>query len=515
MKKLLLFPFFLFCALAYGEQFRIAEVKYDITGITKEYALRLAVPIDEERVFYSFEEFDGYINLIRQELINQRTLANTELTYSTPETGRDDLILVMVMIRTKDTWNIFGTPYPKYNSNNGFEFKLKLKDYNFLGLMRTLTFDLNYNYDLDRERQGKDPNTIGINFDYVLPFQLHKFDAEWTNYFSLNWAFLDETDRAQPEFTYTTGVGVTFPLNNSVKLRFSVRHSIRYEYDYKEQGDALYSTEYAELALPLVIGWISEVTPVSFTPNLHFTYNWDKDGIAHPDLQSPTAGPGYSIGAWHINWHDNFRKGYAFSFGQNFDWNFDEKKKEANKQFVPSIRAEFSGFGASKYIGITERTYFVAYYNNTEDIGGRLRGILDSQRWIGTSMALVVNLDIPVKIVQTDWRGWGKWVFQKIFRRERDMPSWFGVFDFELQVLPFADIALIHNGATGRTFSLQDGWYAAGFEVLIFPSRWRSIQGRFSYGIDMGRRFLADKIDMSWRENKPDDEISIGIGLFY
>jgi hypothetical protein len=516
MKKILAL-FLLVCgSFAQAQQYRIADVRYDLTGRTREYVLKLAIPIDKKRVFASFAEFDGYIAQIRQELTNQRTLEAAELTYTTPYTeGESAIVPVTLHIRAVETKNLLIVPYPKFDSNSGFQLKLKLKDYNFLGLMLPLTFDLNYNYDTDRQDDGKNPNTVGFNFDYTLPFPLVVFDAEWSNNFSLDWAPMDN----EFEGAFTTGLGITLPVSDELKFKLTAKQSASYDPDYRAAGDTFYYKEYAELTVPLVIGRISDVTPVYFTPNVHITYYWDEDGITHPDLQSPVAGPGYSVTTGHINWLGNFRQGYNFSFSQNFDWNVKKK------QYVTPIQVEFQGFGASEYIGFSVRPYLVAFHTSTssavamdgvpddrkkENIGGRLRGILDSQTGIETTLAFVINLDIPVKIVQTDWLGWGKALFKK------DMPAWFGIFNFELQIAPFVDAALIYHTGEKTIFDPRDGWYAAGLEVLVFPTRWRSMVVRGSVGVDIGRYFFDDKINMNWRETtKSKTEISIGIGLFY
>ena len=90
------------------------------------------------------------------------------------------------------------------------------------------------------------------------------------------------------------------------------------------------------------------------------------------------------------------------------------------------------------------------------------------------------------------------------------MPSWFRYFDFELQLSTFFDFALTRNTITGRLFNLKDGFYSTGLEVIVFPTKMRSIQVRLSTGIDISP-YIANA---SWR-TKTSPEIQIGVGLHY
>jgi hypothetical protein len=101
------------------------------------------------------------------------------------------------------------------------------------------------------------------------------------------------------------------------------------------------------------------------------------------------------------------------------------------------------------------------------------------------------------------------------------MPRWFGYVDFELQLSPFIDIAFSHidvpSADVNRTFSYKDGWYAGGLEMLVYPTKMRSLQGRISFGVDLARTlgFLENRLDTSWRSKVSRWELFIGIGLHY
>jgi len=64
----------------------------------------------------------------------------------------------------------------------------------------------------------------------------------------------------------------------------------------------------------------------------------------------------------------------------------------------------------------------------------------------------------------------------------------------------------------GLRVNPKDGFYGAGLEVLVFPSKMRSIQVRGCIGLDLSSKLPV--FDAPWRTSK-DPEIEIGIGLHY
>ena len=59
-------------------------------------------------------------------------------------------------------------------------------------------------------------------------------------------------------------------------------------------------------------------------------------------------------------------------------------------------------------------------------------------------------------------------------------------------------------------FSTKDGLYGGGIEVIVHPTKWRSISVRGSLGLDLGQILFESE----WRSG-PKQEIEIGIGLHY
>jgi hypothetical protein len=495
-------------ARAENRRFRIIYVDYDITGATQEYALALNVPVDTDRIFSTEDELRAYVADIEQQLMNQRVIETAETSYSFLEPGGaidfgasdPDIVPVALKIKTVDTHNLIIVPYPKYDSNSGLDMRLKLKNYNFLGLMQTLTGDVIYKYDED----GKHSAGAAVSID--LPFKAGIFDMKWLNDYSISYTF----GESKPEFGAMTGIEATLPFN-MFSVVFTAKQRAGLDFDYTDAGDELYFTEEASIAVPIEIADIGGWAKVKLTPDMHAKYYWDPDGITHGDLLSPIVGTGYKLASSRVNWVGNYRNGFSFEFGQKFDYNFHPDKKK----FIPSIWTELQLFKAFKYLSLSTRLYLFGKDNDTEGIGGRLRGIRDDQDGIDTTFAFAGNFDMPVKVLQTDWTGW----FRALFKKEP--ASFWAWLDFELQVSPFIDIAFSHidvpSEGKNTVFDYKDGWYAAGVEVLVYPNKMRSLVARAGFGVDIARTlgFVGSRLDTSWREDVSRYELFFGIGLFY
>ena len=62
----------------------------------------------------------------------------------------------------------------------------------------------------------------------------------------------------------------------------------------------------------------------------------------------------------------------------------------------------------------------------------------------------------------------------------------------------------------------QNGFYSAGIEAIIFPSKWKSFTVRTSIGFDIGKYLFKDVINQEWRDpNIKGWEMFFGLGLHY
>ncbi len=504
-----LFSFSVFC-----EQFKISQVIYEIDGITKEYALKDAVPISTEKIFASHEELDTYLDDIRQQLSNERNLASSQVSVEYPEEDAEDsenaITSVKVRVLTHDSKHFLAMAYPKYSSNDGAFLKAKIKDTNFLGTMSDLEGGFNVGLKAGDEELGEDPDEydkiIGFELSYNYPFPFQAVNLTWTNDFSVKYTFWE----TKPEYSLFTGLTLEIPFSNFSIVLEGKQGAVR-NTDYEKYKDETYFVEYGRLSIPVAVADIQNWGKVIWRPYSKITYNWDSDGIRkrNEDLSSPLIRTGYRIETGRVNWIGNFRDGLTLDFDQNIGYN------DQTDEYLPQIKGGVEAFKAFKHAGINARFFAMAQINGKEEVGQYLRGIKDGQRFnknlslypkksLKVKNALALNLDLPIHIFTSDWK----------------MFDWMKIFNFELQVSPFFDAALTSNEATGKLFSPKDGWYAGGIEFLVFPQKWRSIVMRASCGFDLGKLIL-DKAsdsyyDESWRSTfASSHELYIGLGLHY
>ncbi len=507
MKKLFSAPaacllaFFLANSL-WAQSWTIRSVDFDSKGGTKVSALKRKIKVDTEKVFQSKEELDAYVVSIKQKLINERLFDSVQLDLV--ETGEtfEGASVAALKVSTVDSRHFLLLPYPKYDSNEGFEFKVKLKDDNFLGLMNPLSSDVFVQW--EQKENKSDDFVAGASLKYQLPFSMGPIQASWNNDLFFKYAFI----RQEPEWNLKTGFTFLLPFKN-LGLRLDLTQGFVRDADYKVFGDELYWTESAKFSVPIILERFEKIGNLVYTPAAEIDCKWDLDGInpKDEDLISPKATFSHELSLGQVNWDGNFRRGFYASAGQSAAYNFKLN------EFQPGVKITANIFAAWKQAGFNSRLTLFAEQNTYKRYGYLLRGVADDQYLAGVphtpngyaakgAAAIVLNIDVPIKVFSTDWEKWG-------FNRLRS-------FNFEVQAAPFIDIALAANRATGRVFDPRDGFYCAGLEVLLFPQKWKSVQIRASAGFDIGRLLLKDFIDTSWRDEKSSKkELTIGIGLFY
>lgn len=483
------------------ERYRIAAVKYDAQGVTKESALERNIQIEEGKKFEGRDALEAYILDTKQKLINARLFETAEIEYSLAgEADENGEIPVAISVATVDSRHFLLLPYPKYDSNEGFELKIKFKDANFLGTMSEMEADAFFRFE-QKEGQEKD-FVLGGNFGYDLPFTLGKVEASWNNDLSFEYAFV----RREPEWNFQTGFTFMLPLEN-LALRLDLTQGITRDLDYEKFGDELFFTERAKFSVPILLDTAPKIGDVLYIPAVEIAYKWDSDGIdiLNEDLVSPKLTFSHGIKTGRVNWHGNFRKGFETGIFQSVAYNFQLNELQ------PGMELRLAAFYAWKSrVALASRLTLFAEFNSYRRYGHLLRGIPDDQYFsLQTGMgdiyackaaaAMILNLDVPIKLFSTR--------FEK---------GWLRNFNFEMQISPFVDIAFAQNRATGRAFSPRDGFYTCGVEILVFPEKWKSVQLRASAGFDMSRILFKNAVDTSWRdENASKKEFSIGIGLFY
>ncbi|WP_191015523.1 hypothetical protein [Treponema zioleckii] len=494
----------------FGEKFQIQNVEYELEN-TKQYALEKKVDISQKKIFKNQDEFEKYLDDLRQKFKNQRIFSSTEVNYTLSDFDEDsDIQYVNLKIKATDSKHFVLVPYPKYDSNDGAVLKLKLEDSNFLGTMNKLSSDISIG--------TKDGDfSAGFEFKYDYPFKLGILNANWCNDFEGSYNF----GNSSSEFDLNTGLSFELPFD-SYSLVFDITQSLVKDYDYTKFNDELYSQTDAKLSMPIKIAEINDWGNVDWAPFIECRIDYDKNGIDYEnqDLTNPVLTFGHAFFTKRINWYGNFRNGALLSFSQSVGYDFQRN------EYQPKIRGELQAFKAFNFAGVALKSIIFASMNTSQKIGKNIRGILDDQfyndsdeRALKVSSAIVMNLDFPIHIITTDWTSWTQAIFGEDSWINRHF-QWLKHLNFEMQISPFVDIALTKNKITGKCFSVSDGWYASGIEVLVYPARWRSLVVRASAGFDLGQLILSKKAqnyyDSSWRSSDVSShEFYVGIGLHY
>lgn len=343
--------------------------------------------------------------------------------------------------------------------NSNTGLTLKLKMRDYDFLGSMQVFSGDISYNYDK---ANGTQSIGTGVDFSIPFTLGTFNSTWDNYYGVSYEF------GKSAVQYDASSGVT-----------------------------------------VQVATVPQFGILSWSPSVSLSYDWDSvpfsgnpnERITHDALVGKTASIGHALSAGHIDWTGNYRSGIMASVAQNFDYHMDTNKMDQ------VFNAQVSLYSAFAYCGPSLRLFWFKNLDGTTKIGNRIRGIKDD--FIVTDSATLVNYDVPIKIFTTDWAAAG---FPDSFKRV----------DFECQIAPFVDAAVGHNLVTKTDYNLKDGWYTGGFEIIGYPTKMRSIQGRLSAGFDLvqmaekiGGTAWANKIwNTDWRLNSL-YEIDIGIGLFY
>lgn len=523
MKKFFLGVFCFFVGLfCYSNNYQITKIDYSITpsafkflGITNKYCLEQKVPVDCNKIFESEEELNFYLQDYEQRLNNTRVFEDLSVDFEiiNIQASENEIYNVFLKVNLVDSIHIFILPGPKYDSNNGLTLKLKIKDFNFLGTLNTMNSDL---YFLIPTADSDNTSTeLGINFSFDYPFKAGIFDSVWVNDVGISYTFGDSL----PEWDYTTGIQFTLPLNNNKSFIWEVYQKSYNNFDYLDFGDSLYFSEEIKLSLPINIHDSVKLGSFYYTPYIDSFFNWDFDSISpnNSSLSSPVIEIGHSFTFGRVDWNNNLRDGIDFSISNYFSYNFQRNILypliKLNTEYFKSIDLLDGPFLHN--LGFNTQIEVFTYLNNPSknefinydgiSIGSSLRGIRDDQNFYNTSIsaltetaAIVVNLDMPIQILKTNFTS-----------------KFLSYFNFNLQISPFIDFALVYNKINKSWFNPKDGFYSAGLEFIVFPSKWSGITVRANFGYDIGRKFLKNFINTDWRSDSSMYELYFGLGLHY
>jgi len=470
--------------------FRVAEVEYDIVGSTRKYPLSQKVEIDKTKIFATQEEFKTYIADLEILFLNVRVLETAKIDAEYGTAGTDGIVPVKLIVHTVDTWNIIGFPYPKFDSNSGTELKLKLKNYNFFGSMEPMNTDVIFAVDNDGKKEFES------NFSFAIPFEYKGQRFKWDIDATLTLPFNEV-----PELDLSTGLDYRLKLGIS-ELRFGIDQGFVMnprDSDDDLQDDSYYFRETVYAWLPTTLHEFDYFGRLVWTPKLSVDQRWNDSGIKDPDLTGPDFTVSHALAIGRTDWVGNFRKGAEVGVSNSYTYDFYQKGA-----WDISVSGEITGFASFfDRVGISSRVK--GFYNFdddvSDDVGDDVRGILD--RRISTDTMITLNVDLPVRILRVN--------FEEISGIE-----WTRYVSFDMHASPFFDMALTHDQKTGRYFAFEDGWYAGGLEIIVYPLKMRSIYFRASIGWDLSAVIETGELrGNSSRDDEGIHEQSVGIGLHY
>jgi hypothetical protein len=466
--------------------FVINSFVFNVDGITRPFALINAAGLIAGEEITGLSNLESYIQNKQQLLYNERVLESARIEYSIGQIRQDGKYPVDLVIYVKDTWNIIAIPYPKYNSNTGFELILKARDYNFLGTMNSLRLDLGYRYD------EKGRNFFTSMLDSGIPFRALGLDwfFDFDNYFDYR------PDMEEPfYFKNITGLSVQLPVGPTT-ITASFNESLIYNEakwdDSFQHGIYMSSNPYISWGIPTGIE-IGNYGGLTYTPEISATFNHEfSQWPLSENRKDPSLNFGHSLGFGRIDWIDNFLKGYSASISNYFDYSFYDLRNDRQP-----LSANYSIRGTGHFIvtdnfGISSRLMYRHWINYSNDNAGDvLRGVMDKD--VNADYMLSLNLDLNFKVLKfrpSEWFNSSKW----------------RLFDFDLHLVPIMDAALSHNPESGTVLGFNRLNLTGGLELIVFPNFFRSLFLRASIATDI-YEILAYK--------KRSLELFIGMELHY
>lgn len=486
-----------------------------LTGLSRPFALMYHGEFKEGEELQGEDKLEIYVHEKTQLLLNQRVLESANIQYTLGEQEGDGRIPVDLLVTVVDSWNAIAIPYPKFDSNTGFELVIKARDYNFLGTMSPLRVDLGF----ERRDNDREPikNILTLGVDSDIPFQLWglRWIINFDNVGSLTLSGGDKTI----SFKNTTGLAMELPLQRTTltvgveeNAVYHEENPLQYREKYGEFAGFYVSGElYASWKIPMGI-MIYDLGELTYTPKVSGKMNLRFGGELEPWRKGPSATFSHTLGFGRIDWLGNYRRGLEASGQFAYTYNLYRKGWDNNYSFSVIWHRPFTSF-----FGLSSRFQFKQWFFDryAEDpsfsyaeLGEVMRGILNSSLIARNfDFMFSINLDFPFHVL-------------------RFVPSqWFQTknlkfFDFDLHVSPFIDIGMLQgwskvsweNGQVESKKSLlfipQDMLFTAGIEIIAFPAFMRSLYVRASIGYNLNKLVETGHLP-KW------DELFVGIGHHY
>jgi hypothetical protein len=487
----------------------IREIRFDITGRTKEYALARNCGIRKGYEVTGMAALAGYIESGRQTLINRRELQRVYIDFTLAEPDGDERIPVDLTIRTVDTRNFVILPEPKYSSNTGWAPAVRIRDFNFLGLMSLLNITVRYRYqdgdDVTYSRSG-----ASLLVAAEIPFQALGYD----------WKFKTEnvfSFYSNEPFSYgnVNGVYVDVPFRNTT-LTFGFDQGIHFGKEYDNWRKYVYSvniedvwygsdTAYGEWKIPLPVE-TEFLGSLAYKPSVSGNINYAFRGEDLHELKGPSFNVSQKIGFDKVDWAGNFRRGADIYVENGNEYNLFFN--EWNNSITANATAHLV---LSRFFGISMRGRFTRWFyddgsplNETRQRAGEMiRGMGDDA--LAAKSMFVFNFDFTFHVFN--------FMFSEYFNNEK-----LRLINFELQAAPVIDIAVADGVEVDRkrnfirdiTYDPRDWIVSGGLELFLFPLAFRSVYLRVSAVWNLNKLFDSENLP-----GRDDWEAYIGFGHHY
>ena len=330
-KVVFLLLFLSMCFCLSGEEFYIGDIDVSIEGMTNRQSLLRVMKLRIGQKFNSERELENELKIVKDRLDNTRIFKSVVITKEF-QSAIDGKIPVVVLVNIVDSWNIIALPYPKYDSNNGFEFKIAVRDYNFMGFMEPLRLDLKYIYDENNK---------------------HNFESR---------------------FIYT----VNFPIaGHSCSLKLSQGFFYTPDDAY---GDDFYMNSDLSLGTSFQFPWdIYDGNKVSYTLSASIDQDYIPGNNISENRDELSLGFSHGLSLGHIGWNgNNYREGIYYSLRN--DWSYDiDDDRDFNQAWDTSVSAtsefhkDMYPLGYSGRIGLVQNLWEGKQSNIEEPF----RGILE------------------------------------------------------------------------------------------------------------------------------------------
>jgi len=442
-----------------AQEYRISSIEYDITGLSRQFAIEAIVEdLYEGRVFTTEEQLAAFLADQQQILLNERTLAEAQVEYALSEV-EPGVYDVDVTVRTRDSWNIIVLPYFRYSTDDGWLLSLRLRDYNFLGTQETLGVD--FDRESDDGITDLSAGEIGISADLAWPFHRYGYDWRWLIGLDLELDLEDE----ESELEIVTGLDWSFPWLFGLDWTLGGRQSYTYFDPADPDGHLLQSA--VQLSTRVNTPWtLPAFGTITYRPDwrVRQRYRFDGISIAAPldrGERGPDARFRQRLSAGRVDWIGNFRRGREVSLGNIYEYNFYQAADKGAGEGWESIRleTEIEAHETVSAFGFSGRAGAFVDIADSEEFSDEVRGI--RERWGGRDLldgdyGFYTNLDAGVSVIR---------------------------------VRPIGEVILNFFLDTGRAGSREDGWddmrYGGGFELFLFPLPTRAFYIRGSIGWDL------------------------------